>query len=309
MKHCFYFYFLNIYLFTCLGWVLVAAHEILRCSLWDPVSWPGTEHGPPALGARSLSHQITKEVPVCNFLNQYLLTFNNSFHQGLFSAALWLTHFLSGFVYFYMFTLWFLRCNIQFICGGLWRLGLTFDRQLAGHRTQVQSHSVSALGYQCSVNLSPPHLLLRMVVLSDLFLHEHWSPDHREAWSSSAHPCTADTSLECSHGPFVCSMEVCSDTHLVWSFYLKKHFFFSFKKHKRLLCWLMNHQYHQGKSISDTYNGIQPEIAKRTFRRIKLENLHHQILDLPLNWSEWSNRPATVHEVTKESDSTKQQQQ
>ena len=100
MKHCFYFYFLNIYLFTCLGWVLVAAHEILRCSLWDPVSWPGTEHGPPALGARSLSHQITKEVPVCNFLNQYLLTFNNSFHQGLFSAALWLTHFfLDSFIF------------------------------------------------------------------------------------------------------------------------------------------------------------------------------------------------------------------
>lgn len=59
MKHCFYFYFLNIYLFTCLGWVLAAAHEILRCGLWDPVSWPGTEHGPPALGARRLSHWIT----------------------------------------------------------------------------------------------------------------------------------------------------------------------------------------------------------------------------------------------------------
>lgn len=100
----------------------------------------------------------------------------------------------------------------------------------------------------------------------------------REGWSSSAHPFTADTSLEGNYGCFVCSVEVYSDTRLVWSFSLKKSFFVSFKKHKHLLCWLMNHQYHQRKSISDIYNGIQPEIVKTTFRRIKMENWHHQIL-------------------------------
>lgn len=35
----------------------------------------------------------------------------------------------------------------------------------------------------------------------------------------------------------------------------------------------MNPQYHQRKSISDTYSGIQPEIAKITFTRIQMENL------------------------------------
>lgn len=35
----------------------------------------------------------------------------------------------------------------------------------------------------------------------------------------------------------------------------------------------MNPQYHQRKSISDTYSGIQPEIAKKTFTRIQMEYL------------------------------------
>ena len=36
----------------------------LSCSTWDLVPWPGTEPGPPSLGAWSLNHWTTREVPV-----------------------------------------------------------------------------------------------------------------------------------------------------------------------------------------------------------------------------------------------------
>ena len=35
--------------------------------MWDLVPWSGVELGPPALGAWSLSHWITREVPVFVF--------------------------------------------------------------------------------------------------------------------------------------------------------------------------------------------------------------------------------------------------
>ena len=35
----------------------------LSCSMWDLVSWPGIKPGPPALGAQSLNHWASKEVP------------------------------------------------------------------------------------------------------------------------------------------------------------------------------------------------------------------------------------------------------
>ena len=34
--------------------------QTLSCSIWDLVPWPGSEPGPPALGAQSLNHWITK---------------------------------------------------------------------------------------------------------------------------------------------------------------------------------------------------------------------------------------------------------
>ena len=37
--------------------------DLLSCCLWDLVPWPGIEPGPPALGAQSLSHWTTREVP------------------------------------------------------------------------------------------------------------------------------------------------------------------------------------------------------------------------------------------------------
>ena len=49
LKDCFFFFL--IYLFGCAG--------SLSCSMWDPVSWPGNEPGPTALGLQTqpLDHQ------------------------------------------------------------------------------------------------------------------------------------------------------------------------------------------------------------------------------------------------------------
>ena len=37
----------------------------LRCGMWDLVPRPGIEPGPPALGAWSLNHWTTRDVPLC----------------------------------------------------------------------------------------------------------------------------------------------------------------------------------------------------------------------------------------------------
>ena len=59
-----------VYLFVWLCQVLVAAHrifscrvQILSCSMWDQVPWPGTELGSLVLGAGSLHHWTSREVP------------------------------------------------------------------------------------------------------------------------------------------------------------------------------------------------------------------------------------------------------
>ena len=55
-------------------WALVAAHRIfsysmrdvwstLSCGMWKQVPRPGIEPGSPTLGAQSLRHWITREVP------------------------------------------------------------------------------------------------------------------------------------------------------------------------------------------------------------------------------------------------------
>ena len=48
-------------IFSCGMW-------ILGCSMWDLVPWPGIELGAPELGAWSLSHWTTREVPQMDFL-------------------------------------------------------------------------------------------------------------------------------------------------------------------------------------------------------------------------------------------------
>ena len=44
--------------------VLVAALRIFSCGMWGLVPQPGIEHGPPDLGAWSLNHLPTREVPI-----------------------------------------------------------------------------------------------------------------------------------------------------------------------------------------------------------------------------------------------------
>ena len=56
------FFFLNIYLFIWLHQVLIVAHGIFSCGMWDLVPWPGIELRSPALGAQSLSHGTTRVV-------------------------------------------------------------------------------------------------------------------------------------------------------------------------------------------------------------------------------------------------------
>ena len=50
-------------LFIWLQWVSVVALGIFSCAMRDLVPQAGMEPGPPALGARSLSHWTTREVP------------------------------------------------------------------------------------------------------------------------------------------------------------------------------------------------------------------------------------------------------
>ena len=61
--------FFHIYLFIWLHLVLVEAMWILTCGMWDLVAWPEMEPRPPALGAQTLSHWTTREVPGAKELN------------------------------------------------------------------------------------------------------------------------------------------------------------------------------------------------------------------------------------------------
>ena len=54
------------YSFVWLHWVLVVAWEH-SCGMWNLVPWPGIEPECPALGARSLNHWTTREVPKWGF--------------------------------------------------------------------------------------------------------------------------------------------------------------------------------------------------------------------------------------------------
>lgn len=64
----FYLCILNTYIFIWLRQILVAANKILSCTTWDLVPLPGIEPGTPVWGAQSLSHWLTREVPLLCFL-------------------------------------------------------------------------------------------------------------------------------------------------------------------------------------------------------------------------------------------------
>ena len=44
----------------------------LSCHMWAPVPWPGVESGLPALGAQSLSHWTTREIPPATLYHTHL---------------------------------------------------------------------------------------------------------------------------------------------------------------------------------------------------------------------------------------------
>ena len=47
----------------------------LSCGIWDLVSWPKIESRPLALGAWSLNHWTTREVPILSVLNHHYILF------------------------------------------------------------------------------------------------------------------------------------------------------------------------------------------------------------------------------------------
>ena len=49
------------------------AMQILNCSMWTLVPWPGIEPGPPALEAQNPNHWITREVPCSWALSPLLI--------------------------------------------------------------------------------------------------------------------------------------------------------------------------------------------------------------------------------------------
>ena len=50
---------------------LDAACEVFRYGMWDLVSWPRMEPGPPALEAQTLSHWTTREVPTKSLFSTF----------------------------------------------------------------------------------------------------------------------------------------------------------------------------------------------------------------------------------------------
>ena len=58
------FFKIYIYLFIWLLWILVVACGLFSCGVWDLVPCLGIKPEPLALGARSLSHWTTRQVPV-----------------------------------------------------------------------------------------------------------------------------------------------------------------------------------------------------------------------------------------------------
>ena len=80
------------YWFTWLFWVLTVTCRIfscykqtLSCGMWDLVPWPGMEPGPHQLGAWSLSHWTTREVPLLWLLEPlFRILYLNIYHNNRF---------------------------------------------------------------------------------------------------------------------------------------------------------------------------------------------------------------------------------
>ena len=62
----------SLYLFIYLAFNYLTAPS-LSCCMWDLFPWPGIESGSPPLGAQSLSHWTTREVPLQSLIWEYFL--------------------------------------------------------------------------------------------------------------------------------------------------------------------------------------------------------------------------------------------
>ena len=80
------FQWINFYLFIWLHPFLVEVCRIFSCSMWDLVPRSGIEPRPPALGAWSLSHWTTREVPLFYFFN---LKYSWRSHPSWWRLCLW----------------------------------------------------------------------------------------------------------------------------------------------------------------------------------------------------------------------------
>ena len=79
----FFSLFLKKYLFFRLHEVCTSCGmQTLSCGLWDLVLWPGIEPRNPALGAWSLSHRTTREVPRSFFLRCFWKFSQQGFLSG-----------------------------------------------------------------------------------------------------------------------------------------------------------------------------------------------------------------------------------
>ena len=67
VKHASYIIWSKLVFFLIFIFIYLAAPG-LSCSMWDLVPWPENEPRPPALGAWSLSHWTTSEVPEASFI-------------------------------------------------------------------------------------------------------------------------------------------------------------------------------------------------------------------------------------------------
>ena len=74
-------------IFSCGMWTL-------SCGMWDLVPQPGMEPRPPALGARSLSHWITRGVPQSHSWFLPFLHLKHSGHQQVLWQIFWISWFL-----------------------------------------------------------------------------------------------------------------------------------------------------------------------------------------------------------------------
>ena len=128
----------------------------LSCSMWDLVSWPGIEPGPPALGAQCLNHWASREVPRLLYWwdspskNTRILLRLNWYKKKIAHVKLiqfdefetciypWYKHHNQGNKHVHYLQ--------KFPCGPLWFLLLFVVRTLNWKKVKVMSHSLGPHG-------------------------------------------------------------------------------------------------------------------------------------------------------------------